>query len=144
MEELFSTQWETAGSATPEELEEQTSQMLSISSRFLSEHEMAYTVRPNKDQCFVIYFLGRMIGKFNKTAVIRDPSHPGMAYSLLMSRISDSILNPEARQLICNCPDTMQRLFALGIHVSNVEDKKVSSELIKFDNGQKNAPFKTE
>lgn len=131
--DIPNTHWEEAGKVSPEQLEEQTNLMLSISEQFLTENQMDNIVRPNKDQCFVIYFLGRMIGKFNKTAIVRDPYHPGMAYSLLMGRLSENILNPEARLLITNQPKVTQYLFALGIHVSNVEDRRVNSDTIKFE-----------
>jgi len=125
--------WESAGNATPQELETQIQMMLMISSHFLSEFEMATIVRPNQNECFAIYFMGRILGKFNNSAVVRDPLHPRTIYRLIMSRLSNEILNKEAQRLIKECPQTTQRLFALGIHVSNVENNRVSSEIIKFD-----------
>lgn len=114
-------------------LEEQTKQMLSISSRFLSEFEMARYVRPYQDQCFAIFFMGRVIGKVNTSAVVTDPMNPSSVYVDIFSKLSGTILDSKSQELVHTCPSTMNKLFALGIHVSNVEAQKIKSDIIRIE-----------
>jgi len=125
--------WETAGKASMEDLKERTLQMLDIASRFLSEYEMSNVIRPFQDQCFVIYFMGRILGKFNDTAVVINPMAPSKSYNDTLDNICQKMLNDDTtKTLMADSKQTMEKLFALGVHVSNIEDQKVSSAIIRM------------
>ncbi len=124
-----------------EQLEEQTKQMLSISSRFLSEYEMARYVRPYQDQCFAIFFMGRVIGKVNTSAVVTDPMNPSSVYVNIFNKLKGTILDSKSQELVQTCHSTMNKLFALGIHVSNVEAQKVKSDVIRIESRDSNNTY---
>ncbi len=112
-------------------LEEQIQHMLVIASRYLSEFEMSRYIRPNRESCFAIYFLGRIIGKDNSSIIVSNPLFPSRKFQDILVKLSKSILDAESQEMILACPTTMTRLFALGIHIGNIESHKICSDIIR-------------
>lgn len=113
-------------------LEQQTSFMITIAPHYFSQEEIDSILLSHTDECFAIYFIGRILGNEKQNLIVINPMESLRSNKSLLKTLASRVLAKESQNLIEEQPEATEKLFNLGIHVSNVEKGQVISDFLNI------------